>query len=58
MNDQISALSPTKQPNSERAIVSAIHVGTELGDAELSQVSGGRLICAQGQHIKRGRVTC
>jgi hypothetical protein len=58
MNNQIRVLSPTKQPNGERANASSLYVETELGDAELSQVSGGRLICAQGQHIKTGRITC
>ena len=58
MNHQIRELSPTKQPNSERTNASSIHVAMELGDEELSKVSGGRLTCVQGKHIKSGKITC
>jgi hypothetical protein len=58
MNNQIRALSPTKQPSGERANASSLRVETELGDAELSKVSGGRLVCAQGRHIATGKITC
>jgi len=58
MNSQIRELSPTKQPNSERASASSLHVETELGDAELSKVSGGRLTCASGRHIPTLKITC
>lgn len=58
MNNRIRELSPTRQPNSERANASSIHVAMELGDEELSKVSGGRLFCANGRHIMTGRITC
>ena len=60
MNNQIRELSPTRQPNSERANASSIPVAMELGDEELSMVSGGKLasFCANGRHIATGRITC
>lgn len=58
MNNQVRELSPTRQPNNERAIASSIQVGTELGDEELSKVSGGMPFCATGRHIKRGKLIC
>ncbi len=61
MNNQIRELSPTKQPNAERANASSIHVATELGDEELSRVSGGGgllLKCATGRHIASAKIVC
>ena len=61
MNNQVRELSPTRQPNGERANVSSIHVAMELGDEELSKVSGGRglaLMCATGRHIAQAKIVC
>ena len=58
MNNQIRELSPTRQPNRERANASSIDVAMELGDEELSKVSGGRLSCANGRHIPQVKITC
>jgi hypothetical protein len=58
MNNQIRELSPIRQQNNERASASSIQVAMELGDEELSKVSGGRLICANGRHIATGKITC
>jgi hypothetical protein len=60
MNYQVRELSPTRQPNSERANASSIHDAVELGDEELSMVSGGKLalVCANGRHITTGKITC
>ncbi|MBR1284287.1 hypothetical protein JQ597_19750 [Bradyrhizobium sp. AUGA SZCCT0177] len=59
MNNQIRDLGPTK-PSNERAKRSLIDVEMELGEEELSNVSGGslHLTCAKGQHFATGRITC
>ena len=51
MKNKIREQSPTK-PNDKRAKDASIDVSAEIGDEELSQVSGGRLSCAKGEHIK------
>jgi hypothetical protein len=61
MTHQIRELSPTKQPTRERVNASSVRVEMELGDEELSNVSGGRglfLKCANGRHIATGIITC
>ena len=59
MNNQIHDLGPTK-PTNERAKRSLIAVEMELGEEELSNVSGGRLhlTCAKGQHFTTVKITC
>lgn len=51
MKNKIREQSPAK-PNDKRAKDASIDVSAEIGDEELSQVSGGRLSCAKGEHIK------
>jgi hypothetical protein len=55
MKSKIREQSPTK-PNDKRAKDASIDLSTEIGDEELSQVSGGH--CVKGEHIKGGRITC
>jgi hypothetical protein len=59
MNNQIRDLGPTN-PNHEPAKRSRVEVEIELGEMELSNVSGGswHLTCAKGQHFKSGKITC
>jgi hypothetical protein len=59
MSDQIRELSPAKS-NNERANCSLMHVEVELGEEELSIVSGGslHLMCAKGQHFAKVKLTC
>jgi len=59
MNDQMRDLCSTKL-NNERAERSLIGVEMELGEQELSNVSGGslHLACVKGEHIKRAKLTC
>ena len=59
MNIHIRDLDPTK-PNDERAKPSLIDVEMELGEQELSNVSGGslHLSCANGQHFSKAKITC
>ena len=59
MNNQIRDLGPTKS-NNERAKRSLIVVEMELGEEQLSNVSGGslHLSCAKGQHFATGKITC
>jgi bacteriocin-like protein len=62
MKNQIRELSPTK-PNGEPNKGAPASVKTELGEEELSQVSGGKgmslyLACANGKHIAAGKITC
>ena len=56
MKNKIREQSPTK-PNDKRAKDASIDVSAEIGDEELSQVSGGRLSCAKGEHIKVVKLT-
>jgi len=56
MKNKIREQSPTK-PNDKRAEDASIDVSAEIGDEELSQVSGGRLSCAKGEHIKVVKLT-
>ena len=56
MKNKIREQSPTK-PNDKRAKDASIDAGVELGEEELSQVSGGRLSCAKGEHIKVVKLT-
>ena len=56
MKKQIREQSPTKL-NDDRAKDASIDAGTELGEAELSKVSGGRLTCAKGEHIPKVKIT-
>jgi hypothetical protein len=53
MKNQIREQSP-KKPKDERAKSTSIDVNMELGDEELSQVSGGT--CAKGEHFKKVRI--
>jgi len=60
MNNQIRELSPTKQ-DGEADKGAPICVSTELGEEELSQVSGGKssslaLMCATGKHIANAKI--
>jgi len=48
--------SPIK-PSDKRAKDASIDAGVELGDEELSQVSGGRLTCVKGEHIPKVKIT-
>jgi len=60
MNNQVRELSPSK-PNNEPAKASAVGTEMELGERELSHVSGGRslfLACANGKHIPAVKITC
>jgi len=59
MNNQIRDLGPTN-PNNERAKRSLTVVEMELGEEQLSNVSGGslHLSCAKGQHFATGKITC
>jgi hypothetical protein len=59
MNIHIRDLDPTK-PNDEPAKRSLIDVEMELGEQELSNVSGGslHLLCANGRHFAKGKITC
>jgi hypothetical protein len=61
MKNQIRELSPTK-PNGEPDKGAPAFAETELGEEELSQVSGGKssslaLHCCNGEHIKAGKIT-
>ena len=56
MKNKIREQSATK-PNDKRAKDASIDVSAEIGDEELSQVSGGRLSCAKGEHIKVVKLT-
>ena len=56
MKNKIREQSPTK-PNDKRAKDASIDVSAEIGDEELSQVSGGRLSCAKGEHFKKVKIT-
>jgi hypothetical protein len=61
MNNQIRELNPTRRPNGERVNASSVRVEMELGDEELSKVSGGRglaLKCATGRHFAAVKITC
>jgi hypothetical protein len=55
MKNKIREQNPTK-PNDERVKDASIDVNVELGDEELSKVSGGRN-CVKGEHIKEGKLT-
>jgi hypothetical protein len=55
MKNQIREQSPTK-PKDERAKDASIDANMELGEEELSKVSGGRRPCASGQHYKEGQL--
>ena len=60
MNNQIRKLSPTKQ-DGEADKGAPICVSTELGEQELSQVSGGKgsslaLVCASGKHFANAKI--
>jgi hypothetical protein len=59
MTIHIRDLDPTK-PNDQRAKRSLIDVEMELGEQELSNVSGGslHLSCVKGQHFAKGKITC
>ena len=56
MKNKIREQSPIK-PSDKRAKDASIDAGVELGDEELSQVSGGRLSCAKGEHIPKVKIT-
>jgi hypothetical protein len=56
MKNKIREQSPTK-PNDKRVKDASIDVSTEIGDEELSQVSGGRLTCVKGEHIPKVKIT-
>ena len=53
MKKQIREQSPAKQ-NDDRAKDASIDINMELGEAELSKVSGGT--CAKGQHIPKVKI--
>ena len=55
MKSKIREQSPTK-PNDKRVKDASIDVSTEIGDEELSQVSGGH--CVKGEHIKVVKIIC
>jgi hypothetical protein len=57
MKNKIREQTPTK-PNDERVKDASIDGNIELGDEELSKVSGGRLTCVKGEHIKTGKIIC
>ena len=60
MNNQIRELSPTRQDGeADKGVPACVH--TELGEDELSQVSGGKgssiaLMCASGKHIANAKI--
>jgi hypothetical protein len=55
MKNKIREQNPTK-PNDERVKDASIDVNVELGDEELSKVSGGRN-CVKGEHYKEVKLT-
>ena len=42
-----------KKPKDEGAKAATIDANMELGDEELSKVSGGTLTCVKGEHFKK-----
>jgi hypothetical protein len=56
MKNKIREQSPIK-PSDKRAKDASIDAGVELGDEELSQVSGGRLSCVKGEHNPKVKIT-
>ncbi len=61
MNNQTRELSPTRLDGEADKGAPAC-VSTELGEEELSQVSGGKssgiaLMCATGRHIAEAKIT-
>jgi hypothetical protein len=60
MNHQVHKLNPSKL-NNESVKGSPAYVEMELGEEELSKVSGGRGLysaCVKGQHFPSVKITC
>jgi hypothetical protein len=60
MNDQVRKASSSKL-NNEHAKGLTVDVEAELGEEELSKVSGGRglyLACVKGRHFPTATITC